>query len=426
MTARAGWDWSPLGWSHDPVPGDPGQVRAGGTAFCQTADAADEAAKLLQRLNSGDGQCSDALDKLRKQASEAASDLRNVQLRYAGAGRALTTYAAALEQSQLQSLRALEVARPAHESQRHLDTQLRQVHTQALSCTEPQERQTLVSHLATLKTLRDTAAGHVAGARRMLQRAIDDRDSAAATAKQEIEGAARDSRLNDSWWDKTKEVLNKLQEGLGWASLALMAIGVVLIIVSPLTGGALAPIGCGLVKLGGVLSTVSSGIEAVLRISERDFTGAALAMAFAFGPTRVLKFLRLGKTATKLGLASRAVTFHRYGKQVFQYATKVALRRIASTKRAWTDATRVIRDAGRAVRDGRLQKAPGMLWQALNKAKKDYDRMVSKQVMQGENRAEVLSTVLDEGLSRFKDWMLDRYRNRESHPVVVRQGCGAR
>jgi hypothetical protein len=423
-------DWSPLGWSSDPVPGDPDHVRSVGVLFSRTADAAEEAAGLLRRLDSADGQCSEAITLIQQQATEAATDLLHVKVRYAGAANALLTYAGSLEQSQALSLRALDVAGPAQNAQRHLNVQLTQVHTQAVASQDPQEREALISHITTLKARRDTTASHLAEARRMLQQAIEDRDSAAAVAQQEIDGAVRTSQLNDSFWDRAgnvwetaRDFLDRFQEVLGWVSLAVTVVGLVLLATGVglvlLATGVAVPLSAILLSAGTWTAVIAGGIDTLVKLSKGDLLGAAVALTLTIGPMKLLKFLRLGWAARMLGAESRAVTFHRYGKNVFRYATSSELRRIGAAKRAWIVADRGVRAAGG-------QQAPGMLRHTLSAARKDYARVVSKQIEMGKYRDQLVRTLLRKELPLLKDRAMDWYRDHQPQPVVVRQPCPVR
>jgi hypothetical protein len=111
-------DWSPLA-SSDPVPGDPAEVAALGYRLRNTANGISEETQFLRSLCTDEYWDSDAGTAFRARVESTAGKLHRAHARYAAAAEALGTtvtgagYAAALNQAQDLSARALSYAQDA-------------------------------------------------------------------------------------------------------------------------------------------------------------------------------------------------------------------------------------------------------------------------------------------------------------------------
>uniref|UniRef100_UPI0032221B10 putative T7SS-secreted protein n=1 Tax=Microbacterium sp. TaxID=51671 RepID=UPI0032221B10 len=105
-------DWSAAGFGHDPVPGDPDQVRRGGQSYLEIAGTIRRTATGLRTLEL-DGTVSEAIDALATTASTVADDISRAEARYRATGNALVSYATQLAVAQDDSLTALRRAQAA-------------------------------------------------------------------------------------------------------------------------------------------------------------------------------------------------------------------------------------------------------------------------------------------------------------------------
>ena len=103
------YDWSPLGCSEDPVPGDPEVVREYAARFRATATQAGDAAQLLRSF-AGSGMVSYSVDALLAESTALAGRLTLVESRYVGASGALNSYSPALTNARNRSLDLLHEA----------------------------------------------------------------------------------------------------------------------------------------------------------------------------------------------------------------------------------------------------------------------------------------------------------------------------
>jgi Putative T7SS secretion signal domain len=82
-------DWSVLGESSDPIPGDPEEVAAFGKQLRETADMIQRQSASIKNLTSGEGWDSDAGDGFKKTAGDTADKLLKAYDRYDAAATAL-------------------------------------------------------------------------------------------------------------------------------------------------------------------------------------------------------------------------------------------------------------------------------------------------------------------------------------------------
>ena len=92
MTARVCYDWSPLGYHEDPIPGDPDQVDSAAKTYASTADTINQVSDYLANLDS-DGQQSLTITALVARSRELSGQLVNVSSRYSATAAALRYYA---------------------------------------------------------------------------------------------------------------------------------------------------------------------------------------------------------------------------------------------------------------------------------------------------------------------------------------------
>ena len=84
-------NWSPLEWSLDPVPGDPGYVSSQSASMRTSAGAMHSAAHNLRRLEAP-STCSEAVTKIMAESSKAAELLDEAGRRYDAVASALAAY----------------------------------------------------------------------------------------------------------------------------------------------------------------------------------------------------------------------------------------------------------------------------------------------------------------------------------------------
>ncbi|GAA4287929.1 hypothetical protein [Georgenia daeguensis] len=298
------YDWSVLGLSADPVPGEPGVVRDGGQQYVEVADAIGRAADRLRGLELG-VHISEAVDALAENATQIADKISQAQGRYRETGEALLDYAPILARAQEESELAWQSASTARAAEEEASAQ----RTYYLSLAEGADPEQRVRY----ENLAESAAGDAAGAARQLDAAraqVDDavsmRDRAADSAADRIEHTTGGDGLDDSWWDDWgADVLAVVTDVAGWVSTVagVLAIAVAWI---PVVGQALA---AALLVVAGVAAVVNAiGNIVLASTGERSWVdagisilGAALSVVGLGGAARVL-----GKVAAAGRINSRA------------------------------------------------------------------------------------------------------------------------
>lgn len=296
MSARSCHDWSPLDCPSDPIPGDPDVVRETARQFMNTATSLGNASRNLRQLQF-DG-CSEFVTKFIEKSSKLAAQLDLVRVRYEAAGPALTNYVEALSSSQATSLSALNDAAHARAVYNRQHAIAASNYNHAKAATTPHEQQQWVEATKQAVTQRNAALADVNDAKRRLQAAIDQRDSAGDTAAGQIEQAVANSPLNDSVWDKFTEYIGKpiidavvtagkwVWEHIDGIALTLTILSVALSWV-PFAGPVLAALAC--VARG--LALLKAGIDLGRALMEAGRKGDWVAFAqtlFVSGATLLI------------------------------------------------------------------------------------------------------------------------------------------
>ncbi|OKL50884.1 hypothetical protein [Buchananella hordeovulneris] len=102
-------DWSVVGFSGDPVAGDPVVVRDGGRRYVGVAERLGRCAQVLRGLEAGASQ-SESVAGLVEVKDGLVDEAMRAEGRYRAAGAALEAYAVVLDRVQVESLGALQVA----------------------------------------------------------------------------------------------------------------------------------------------------------------------------------------------------------------------------------------------------------------------------------------------------------------------------
>lgn len=283
-------DWSPVGLSADPVPGDPEIVRHGGEEYLEVAEAIARAQRTLAHIDLGSFVISEAVDAVRTTASEVAENIGRAHARYESTGDALVTYATTLSTSQTEARAALRDAVDAVSVAEESRSAQRRYLRLARDTDDPQAAlyyEQLADERAVEVSLAETAR---ADARSRVEGAVTARDKAAETAIESIERTTRGDSLGDSWWDDWgKDVLAVITDVAGWvATIAgILALAVCWI---PAIGQALAAI---LLTVAAVAALVNAIGNVVLAIDgERSWAEAGLSILGA-----VLSVVGLGGAA---------------------------------------------------------------------------------------------------------------------------------
>ena len=194
-------DWSPLEWSVDPVPGNPGYVASQSASMRTSADAMHSAARNLRRLEAP-STCSEAVAKIMVESSKVAELLDEAGHRYDSVASALSTFAPILKHAQDESLAALQQAAVHQGDERAAYKQSVSLYWQAKASIDPAERDHLITKYKQVSARQKTAGMSLEAARSRLREAIKERDGAAVRAADAVNEASSVGKLNDSAWDK--------------------------------------------------------------------------------------------------------------------------------------------------------------------------------------------------------------------------------
>ena len=235
-------EWTPLGRSRDPVPGDPLVVEKTGRHYQEVAQTITTAAERLRRIADHEQMTSKAVEAFREKAEQVATDIQKAHQRYQAVGDALVTYAAHLSDAQDTSVEALTKARVAETDKQLADRKAETARTAAETATDPDTR--AVQEAAARQAEDDVAAAEreLARATGLLATAIELRDRAATAAIALIDPALSSGGLTDNWWDDWGRVTVQWISKISGAVAAVCGILSLVVGWIPVIGQALAAI----------------------------------------------------------------------------------------------------------------------------------------------------------------------------------------
>ena len=212
MSNKRPGNWRLVGYSQDPVPGDPERVRKGAQGYTQTAEAIKTAATNLRSISYD--QKSKAIDKIREQARTIADELDKAHTRCQGAGETLATYATVLEEARSTTARALRRAEAAN-GDKEAAVQAQNSAAERYNASKDEveragERSTYYRYKGKAEEAQrnvDTASNEVRGA-------VSRVDAAAKKAAKELGAIRRSSPMNDTVGDHVKNLLKKIKEAI--------------------------------------------------------------------------------------------------------------------------------------------------------------------------------------------------------------------
>ena len=239
-------DWTSVGWSTDPTPGDPVIVRDGGHSFQNMAATIGRALTTMRGLGAGLSSGAQSVDAVMEGRDEITAQLETAKNRYQAAGDALVDYAYTLDLVQATTLQALTAANTAQEEVDESTRMATQYGDLADQATAPEQADDQ-SRYTRMKESRErdasNARSRVHTQTEIVNQAHTDHDRAANTAADRIEEITLNDGLNDSWWDnvgaKAVALITDIAEWISTIAGILALIVCWIPIIGPLLAGAL-------------------------------------------------------------------------------------------------------------------------------------------------------------------------------------------
>jgi hypothetical protein len=183
-----GYQWQPLGYDTDPVPGDTEAIAAQVWYLRSVAKTMEGQVSQLKKIASNDTEVGQHADKIRSSASSLATSLQTLQTRYTNVSSQLDSWIDPLEQAQKMSLQALDQAEIPY-------AKLQQtVVLPGGSNLTAQQQQEITSYNNSMTQAQDA----LNAAKALLSQATSMRDTAASTIANTINNECNDS-LRDHW-----------------------------------------------------------------------------------------------------------------------------------------------------------------------------------------------------------------------------------
>ena len=313
-------DWSALGYSSDPVPGDPALVRADGQHYLDIASKLGRISGTLGSLSTGATTGSSSVASLVEGAEQVRSDADRARGRYQAAGDALVGYAYVHDAAQQTTLRALYAARAAQRDEADAQALARsrdRLAREAASAGDDEQARLWTRRAEASRRDAADARAQVGVQRRIADQAVADWDRAARDAISKIDAATGADGLDDSWWDDWgAKALKILADVAEWVS-TIAGVLALLVCWIPVIGQALA---AALLLIAAISAAVAAVANVVLAATgERSWTEAVISIvgtvlacvglktAFVAGKAAFNAIMRTGtRMAAKNGVADGA------------------------------------------------------------------------------------------------------------------------
>lgn len=275
-------DWSAVGWSCDPTPGDPVVVRDGGQRYRSVAAKLQRASATLRAMEAGASCGAQSVDALLDNCEGVASQIETARARYQAAGDALVDYSYKLDQAQSTTLWALSSAGAAKADVDENTRLARQYAYWAQLADTPERADERSGYLRRERTRWEYAAdaqSRVDAHSRVVNQAHDDQDRAANTAADHIEQITSNDGLNDTWWDDWGAKVVTWITDVAEIIASVAGILALLVCWIPIIGQALAGV---LMLVAAVAAIVAAvGNVALAATGERTWTQAIISIVGA-------------------------------------------------------------------------------------------------------------------------------------------------
>ncbi len=207
----------------------------------------------------------DSVKALLESRDKVVDSIGVAEGRYRAAGNALTTYATVLDRVQSDTLHALRAAHNAAGDGADAADDQSKFHRRAQDAkdagdTEEQSKWEKKEDAA--ERAGSQAAGAVAAQKRVVERAVDDRDAAARTAIEAINSTTSNDGLNDSWWDDWGAKLTEWVAKVAEAVAAIAGILALALCWIPVIGPALAALLLTVAAIAAIVAAIANIILA--------------------------------------------------------------------------------------------------------------------------------------------------------------------
>lgn len=221
MARPAGYQWEPLQWDTDPVPGDPQVIATEAAHLKQIARQVHGQVGALRKISVEGVQIGQTPDVIRSAAGALAGKLETVAARYQSVATALRGWGPELELAQRMSLQALNQA----------EIPYAKLHQQAMLPAGPHLPPAQQQEVTAYHTAMVAAQDELDAARALLGRAIARRDTEGAYYKGKIDRASDDG-LKDRGWAWFEDLISHYTWLIKDICTALEVVATILAVVA--------------------------------------------------------------------------------------------------------------------------------------------------------------------------------------------------
>lgn len=327
-------DWSALGWSRDPIPGDPATIRSAAQTYQEIADAITNAQSNLRSITlNGRGE---AIEKIKQRCDDLTDQIGRAHKVCDDVDTYLLPYAKSLEDAQAKSATALRSAQAAKQQYDEAAAKQNAAADSYNSSTDSGQRDLLRQRYYQHKGSADAAASSLAEAKRSLQAAIEQRDAAAATAAAGLEGLVEQCDLKDTFWDHVCEVGRAIADFCEWILPVLEVVGMVLGVVV-LIASFIPPF----TAIGATLAWVAFGVAAATLLAQAAVDARNICDGKSswgdFGKNLLLNGINTALSFTGAKAFGKTAKLADRGLKVLSKRSGGGVRKITDYERAWAE-----------------------------------------------------------------------------------------
>ncbi len=331
------YDWSPLGFYSDPVPGEPTVLTAQVKKYKDIAENIQSAATGLQSIVNNYSALGDFVEAFTEQADEVIGRIRKAKKKYTGFANAVESYIGPLTDARQESYDLLIHARTAHADLEEAESKLYYWRNEKWDA-DPADLPMIEKKIDKWEAAETTARNHLQSYGQSVYVVIGDLHAAAQRAADAIEETGDASGINDSGWVQFWEANGGWIDGVLNVLSIVAAVALVICLCIPGLN-----VLVGALLLIGTIIAMAMALNSVLQATAgtKSVTDAIIDVALALIPFGIGKLLRpaaklaqAGANAAKPALMASSAAQGIRGVTAAKAATDVA-EIVANAKPAW-------------------------------------------------------------------------------------------
>lgn len=222
------YDWSPIGFYSDPVPGVPSDLRTQVARYKAIATNIGDGATNLQAIIDNYASQSEFIDAFAEQAEEVIGRIRKAKKKYTGFAEAVESYIGPLSTARSDSLALLQSAQTAQSDLAYAEKWAEIYYRDLQEATDPADQASITRKLNRQEDDANDARAILSSATSQIWTIIEICHAAAKAAADAIQETGDASGINDSawvqFWEEYGDTIDTIVNIIGWVGAALVIV----------------------------------------------------------------------------------------------------------------------------------------------------------------------------------------------------------